>query len=580
MTPDAPRERSLGETTGIVLRAFLPGALAGAQLAGLLFFLNPQIPFEIQPVLRGVTWFGALLGGVSLATILAVTWRRPERSRRLLPWSLTIVLTAAAVGIWTHASYYSFYLPSGINRRLIKAAIGLSAVAVASFYTALLRHRRRKIGLGSHLVLLLVAIASIYVIMERREAFKPPLEASPRATTFQGNPRPRLCLVGIEAATLDAILPLAEEGRLPFFARMLQEGAHARLRSLPPPRRAPLWTTLATGRYPFEHGIVAEETYQALFLSPRERLGLLPIGVAFRRWGVRGGGRPMVAADRRALTLWEILARLDIRAGVVGWPLTSPPPQTVQLALSERFFVSPDDAEAWPRELAERARLFHTRIEDLDPARVSRFGTEPPAAVLTAFAADQWRQDLGFFLLEQEPAPEAFFVVLPGLREISRLYFGGYSAARFEGVQDSVSEKGAQLLSAYYTSLDEFLARLWERTPEPRLLAVVSVHGVEDAHGWREAWRVLRRRPALRGYFDRGPDGVLLFLGEGIRAGQLVQPAEIVDVVPTLLYGLGLPLARDHGGAVLTSAFDTAFLARRPLTFLPSYETFTSRHAP
>jgi len=43
--------------------------------------------------------------------------------------------------------------------------------------------------------------------------------------------------------------------------------------------------------------------------------------------------------------------------------------------------------------------------------------------------------------------------------------------------------------------------------------------------------------------------------------------------VPTLLYALGLPSARDFDGRVLTEAFTPAFLARRPLTFVPSYET-------
>ncbi|MCP4660535.1 MAG: hypothetical protein GY856_34480, partial [bacterium] len=70
--------------------------------------------------------------------------------------------------------------------------------------------------------------------------------------------------------------------------------------------------------------------------------------------------------------------------------------------------------------------------------------------------------------------------------------------------------------------------------------------------------------------------GLLMFLGEGIRGGTTVRPPELVDLVPTLLYGLGFPIARDFDGAVLTATFDTGFLARQPLTFLPSYETFAA----
>jgi hypothetical protein len=51
-------------------------------------------------------------------------------------------------------------------------------------------------------------------------------------------------------------------------------------------------------------------------------------------------------------------------------------------------------------------------------------------------------------------------------------------------------------------------------------------------------------------------------------------------VVPTLVYGLGLPIARDLDGQVLTGAFRRSFLAGHPLTFLPSYETLEEAEAP
>jgi hypothetical protein len=63
--------------------------------------------------------------------------------------------------------------------------------------------------------------------------------------------------------------------------------------------------------------------------------------------------------------------------------------------------------------------------------------------------------------------------------------------------------------------------------------------------------------------------------GEGVREGSLLTGAQLVDVAPTLLYGLGVPVARDLEGSVLTAAFGRGCLARHPLTFLPSYETLT-----
>lgn len=561
----------------------LPGVLAGTQIAGLLFFLNPHLPFEPIPVLRGVVFFSFLLGGASFVLLLPFIWRKPECARRWLPWSLTVVLAAAAVGAWFHASYYAFYLPSGINRRLVKAGSWLTLAAVILFYTALIhRLRQRPYGRRTRVLFAVMAVASIYVVMERREAFKPNLGPGPRATTFEGSPRPRLLVVGIESATLDAILPLAEQGRLPFFAKMLAEGSHSRLTALSPVRRMALWTTLATGKYPFRHGIVNEKIFVARFLGNRHYLSLLPVGIGFEYWGTWSRPQPIDSGQRRVLALWEILARLDLSTALVGWPLSAPPPGRapvggVEVGLSDRFFEdSPSEGSVWPAELAERARLFRPRRPGLDPDQIARFGGEPPRVVIDSLLADVWREELTLFLLEQEPRVDAIFLLLPGLLEVSRSYFGGYSAVQFEGEQHAESMAAAELTAAYYSHLDEFLAELWEKGREPRLLAVVSVHGVEEAYGWRKAWQVLSRQPPLEGYFAAAPDGVLALMGEGIRAGSRIGSAEQVDVVPTLLYGLGFPIARDLDGSVLTGAFETAFLARQPLTFLPSYETFAA----
>lgn len=578
MSIETTSERSKGNGSLLIdiLGALIPGALAGTQVAGLLFFLNPHLPFGPVPVLSGVAFYCSLLGFASL--LLALPFIRLQKIRvdRWLPASLTIVLAAAGLGAWVHASYFSFYLPPGINRRLLKAAIWLSLAALICFYTALLhRVRHRPYGRRSQALFGVMALASIYVVVERREAFRPTLRPTPRPTTFEGSQRPQLFVVGIEAATLDAILPLEEQGRLPFFSKILREGSHARMSTLRPTRRSALWTTLATGKFPYRHGVVGSQIFDAPFLSGNAALYLLPIGIGFEHWGTWSSGNTTSARIRRVRSLWEILSRLGVPTALVGWPLANKSNE-VRFALSDRFFHSGSETSlVQPAELAERARLFRTRVEEIDPAITSRFGSEPPREVLEALASDLWRKDLSLFLLEDDPQVEAFFVILPGLADISRLYFGGYSAVQFKGPQDPESEQAAQLVSAYYAHLDDLLAQLWDHAGDPRLLVVVSAYGAEGPGGWRETKRLLLRQPAMEGYL--GSDGVLLFLGEGIQSGPMLRSAELVDLVPTLLYGLGLPIARDLNGAVITAAFDTGFLARHPLTFLPSYEALSEQ---
>jgi len=561
----------------IVAAALLPGLLAGMQITGLLFFLNPHLEFSAEGVLRGFLLYGGLLGALSLLLHLPFTWGRPERARRALPWSLTVVLAASALGDWVHASLYAYYLPPGMNRRLLKAAVLLSVGAVVGFYTTLAhRPHGRPYGLRSRLLYAFLIFGSIYVVLERREAFEatPPAD-EPRPTTVVGRSRPQILVVGLEGATLDAILPLAQSGRLPFFARMLEEGAHGRLSTLEPPLRETIWTTLGTGKYPYQHGIVGHESYTMPPLGPEAILTLLPKmpkGLEFKRWGTFGESRRLDAHDKRSLDAWEILDRLDVATAVVGWPLTSPVSAEARIFVSERFFEDEELKTVYPEDFAERARLFRTEVEEIDPAAVSRFGTDAPRDLLESLAGDLWRESLAFFLLDQGSRTEALFLTLPGLSKVSLSYFGGFAAVNFEGLQDPSSVEGAQLLSAYYAHLDEFLADLWQRRTGPQILVVTSARGTESLRGYRELRRQLFRQPALRGSFRRSPSGVLMMMGEGIQPGAVLARADLVDLAPTLLYCLGFPVADDLDGKLLTEALDTAFLARQPLTFIPSYE--------
>jgi hypothetical protein len=219
--------------------------------------------------------------------------------------------------------------------------------------------------------------------------------------------------------------------------------------------------------------------------------------------------------------------------------------------------------------MAASARIFRPRPEEIDPALLAHFGSRPPGPVLDALAGDVWRESLALSLLDQHPETDALFMVLPGLREVSRGSFGGFQAVQFEGSQSSAAREAAERLTAYYGWIDRFLGELWQREDGPRILAVVSAYGAE---GRRDRLSLSDDAAELEGRFGLAPDGALLLYGEGIQPGALITGARLVDVAPTLLYALGFPSARDLDGQVLTAAFDKGFLARHPLTILPSFE--------
>jgi len=520
----------------------LPALLAGAHLEGLLLFLNPEVALTLPGLLRGSLVYGLLLAPLSLAVHLGLARRRRVAVRRLVPWSLTLVAAFGALGDWVHASRYTFFLPPGINVQMIKTALWLTLGALIFFYTALLHSlHERRYGPRSRLLLLLVALGTVYALFDRRTSFRPAIPTLPRFVGLAAEGAPRLALVVLPSATLDAVLPLAEQGRLPFFSFLLAEGARARLAPFGPMRPLALETTLATGKLPYRHGLVGDDVVTAPWHLGEAPLRLLPFAVGFRHWGIPGGRwRAESEVDLRALPLWTLLLRLGRGALAVGFP---PPLGTGALATTG----------ALPPAGAER------ELELLG---------EPQLAA--ALAADRLR--LTEARTRWSADDRALFVRLEGLEDASLALFGGFQAALFEGRRERSARRAADLLVAYYGGLDSALAELWAGLPEPRLLAVASPYGVGAPQGLERIVLDLLGRPRLEGRLRGAPDGLLLLAGDGVRRGVPLPAGSIADLAPTLLYALALPVPRDADGRVLVGAFEPALLQRRPLTFVPSYE--------
>jgi predicted AlkP superfamily phosphohydrolase/phosphomutase len=577
------QRRQSSEGWATVAMALVPGAVAGTQIAGLLVFLNPDLPFAAPTLLRAILVYGTLWGLVGLALILPFTWGRVQAARRLLPWTIALVLAGSAFSYWYHASHLSYYMPPGINTRLIKAAAGLTVTALIGFYTALLHSLHdRDYGWRSRALLMLLVLASVYIMVERREAFRPQQEPVPREAQIERQLRPTLWVVGIEGATLDALLPLIQQGRLPFFASLLETGAYGRLESFAPKRSPSLWTSLSTGKLPYRHGVLDNRIYGTPFLASGGELRLTPVAADLTCWGMLGAPvRRVDSETSEVLALWQVLTRLDMRVGMVGWPLTDPLTDEMTFAFSDRFFEgSFGRTNAAPKELGERGTLFRPKADEIDTTQILGPNTTLLVPVQSALQQDLWRESLAAFLLDQEPDVDAVFLHLPGLDRVSHAFFGAFYAVQFEGKQDADLQAAAEYVIRYYEHLDRVLGELAGRLREPHVLAVVSVNGVEAPRGWGSLPNRMIEENRWRGTSVNSPDGIVLLSGRGIKQAEFLGSPRLEDVLPTLLYALDLPISRDLDGRVLTEAFEGSFLANQPLTFVPSYEALDESPAP
>jgi len=59
-------------------------------------------------------------------------------------------------------------------------------------------------------------------------------------------------------------------------------------------------------------------------------------------------------------------------------------------------------------------------------------------------------------------------------------------------------------------------------------------------------------------------EGILVLHGSGITPGATLQGANIIDVAPTILYAMGLPVPIDMDGKPLLAAYAPAHVAAHP----------------
>ena len=88
-----------------------------------------------------------------------------------------------------------------------------------------------------------------------------------------------------------------------------------------------------------------------------------------------------------------------------------------------------------------------------------------------------------------------------------------------------------------------------------------------------------RERRTSRPTTRTRPDGVVFFYGNGIGKRNTVEGMRIVDIAPTLLYYLGLPVGKDMDGIVQSPVFVGDFTAENPIFSISSYEEFRDPEA-
>ena len=580
----------------------LGGLLAACLVTQALLLLNPAVPLDALTLAR--VWATVAL---TYGLAVGLGWRlflfaveelrgRPIRpawfSFRLLTWLVMLDLALGAILLWHNLFYYRLYLTHEAIWSMAAAATTLSAAAAMLLALGLFRYSfGRRGGAIAYAVVLGATAASLVLPLYFRPPTAQRAPAVPRLP-LADNPLPRrLTIIGIEGASLSYVLPAVAAGRLPNFARLIEGGAVGTLETLYPTESLAIWTSIATGELPRQHGLIGFYRYR--FPGVESSFFLLPDGLYLQSLEYAGliQRAAMSSAQRRSQALWSILSSFGVESGLVRWWGTYPAEPINGFIVSELFhrqvreaFEPPLPNLTHPADLFESLKDYVVEPEEIDEAQLARFidasVTVPgdtldwePVLRRRALADDLTYQRIGS-MLRNRYDPQVYGIYFFGLDVVGHTFMRYHDPGAFGDVSPAELRKYGRVINAYYNQLDGIVGEHLQSMRPNEILVVLSGHSIEPLPLAKRIVESFKGNAHLSGYHEQGPDGMVLFYGDGIEPGVTIQGGSVVDITPTLLYLMGLPLGQDMDGRLLTDVLEESLTRNQPVAFISSYRNF------
>ncbi|HYC55558.1 MAG TPA: alkaline phosphatase family protein [Candidatus Binatia bacterium] len=389
-------------------------------------------------------------------------------------------------------------------------------------------------------------------------------------------------VIGVDGLEWRLVLDLMRQDRMPNLARLLERGRFGTVGTMHPSLSPVIWTTVATGVTPSEHGI---------------------------RSFVKAGGKLFTNRDRRAKAVWNVAGDHGRRSVVIGWWMTFPVEpvdgiMVAQVNTSVGAGRSPDaiykgglvqdrkhqvhPPELAPRMLGVAAEVDRNLPEIADAIFAAPAEPHPDVEKLWkqsmwSVRADATYERIAIEALEVEPDADLFMVYFGGTDVLGhRFWRWAYPQDfRFPPSKQSLEAYGS-VMSDYYRHTDGVIGRIVEAAPSDATIIVVSDHGMGAANRRSPFDPDAKGMKSRSGSHGRS-EALFVVAGPSVRADDSAPaPADlrmrdiadlgsIFDVAPTVLALLDLPVGRDMRGKVMTELFDPAFFAKHPVRMVESH---------
>ncbi|MBN1355825.1 alkaline phosphatase family protein [bacterium] len=412
-----------------------------------------------------------------------------------------------------------------------------------------------------------------------------PVEQENMPVLKQQPERPRILIVGFDGATWDSLQTALNRGLMPNLSGLIRKGANGRLATIRPTLTPIIWTTIATGKMPEKHGI------SSLLIEDKD-----------------GSKHRIDSLRRKVKTLWQILSEEGREVCVVRWPVSWPAEEVRGQMISEYAFQRNREFRTYPPKLAQIVDRHEQdfRLDDIE----SLTGVNQRIYDLLDTT---WQWKLMLLLREydldvqfKETAKE---LLRSGQRDFTAVYFYsmdalGHSFFKFNDPEGKEREfpNFTEIIPNWCWLYDTFLGEILALIDASTYVIVCSDHGMElalepqkfiiraenDPPKPDEPPEALRlpTAPAFdadpfsvqlqytepSGQHVNAPDGIFVMTGPGIKRNCIAQSVSVADIASTVLYAMGLPVAKDFDGKLQTEFFTDDFKEAHPVEFIDTYE--------
>jgi len=366
-------------------------------------------------------------------------------------------------------------------------------------------------------------------------------------------------VIGWDAADWKFLTPLMDQGLMPNLKKLVEGGVSGRLSTIDPPLSPTLWTSIATGKRPYKHGIHG-------FTEPT------PDGK---------GLRPMNITSRKCKAIWNIFTQQDLKSHIVGWWPSHPAEPINGTMVSNLYQKSkPSEFIDWPmlegtvhpkekEELYKALRVHMLEItgNHVDPfipllKEIDQNVDGRPGKLSNLIADCASIHSAATYILEEEDW-DFVGVYYDGIDHFCH-GFMKYHPPKRPHIAQKDFDFYKDVINGACRYHDMMLGRLMELAGEGTNIILISDHGFHPDHNRP----IVTPKEPMGLAREHSPYGIIVMNGPDFKKDELVHGASLLDITPTLLQLYDLPIGKDMDGKVLVNAF----VARQKVKTIDSWE--------